>query len=159
MKSFLVHFAIIAVMVHMTFGCSWHHGFGSAHACTSQNSLSNCCSNSKNPSVRKDSDHDGHHHCDDEHESPSSKSTFDLDDHSSHNPLHPGCQDDGCTVIKTVRFVFSPLDFSVAYLGGAENSAITNNTENSGITVNPYPDYSGMARNLRTHLLLGVQIL
>ena len=113
MKSFLVHLASIAVMVHMTFGCSWHHGLAAASACSHTDSLSSCCvtvePDSHDESGHDDHDYDAHEHadhdCDDEShdESSLSDSTFDRGDQDSDNN-HFCCSDDGCNVIKVVKY-------------------------------------------------------
>ena len=167
MKSFLVHLASIAVMAHMTFGCSWHHGLGAASACTHTNSLSSCCvtseSDSHDESEHDDHDHDGHEHGDHDsgdqghNELPVSDSTFDHEDQNSdHN--HFCCSDDGCNVIKVVKYQFTSFDFVTLYLGGAEDSAILN-AASTGFAIDPFPDGMTSAPKVRAHLLLGVQLI
>ena len=139
MKSFLVHLASIAVMVHMTFGCSWHHGLAAASACSHTDSLSSCCvtvePDSHDESGHDDHDYDAHEHadhdCDDEShdESSLSDSTFDRGDQDSDNN-HFCCSDDGCNVIKVVKFKLTLFDSVTQYLGGAEASAILQSFSN-----------------------------
>jgi hypothetical protein len=158
MKSFLVHLASLAVMFHMTFGCNWHHGLGSAHACTNQTALS-CCPSDTSQLVENDDhdhDYDGHEHGDHDSDLPLT-SNFDGDN-SDRDRSHFCCQDDGCNVAKVVKFVYAPMDFSTAYLGGAENSAIAQPLV-PGFTVDPFPDCKCLALKMRTHLLLGVQLI
>ena len=165
MKSFLVHLASIAVMAHMTFGCSWHHGLGAASACTHSNSWSSCCVTSESDShdESEHDDHDGHehgHHGSGEQghdELPLSDSTFDhKDQNSSQN--HFCCSDDSCNVIKIVKYKFNSLDFVTQYLGGAEDSAILQ-AASTGFATDPFPDCTASAPKVRAHLLLGVQLI
>ena len=167
MNSFLVHLASIAVMAHMTFGCSWHHGLGTASACNHTNSLSSCCvtseSDSHDESGHDDHDHDGHEHGDhksgDEghNELPVSDSTFDHEDQGS-NQHHFCCSDDGCNVIKVVKYKFNSLDFVTQYLGGVADSAILQ-AASTGFAVDPFPDCLASAPKVRAHLLLAVQLI
>ena len=153
----IIHIASLAVMVHMTFGCNWHHGFGSAHACENQNSLSYCCASNENDSASELVDvHDCDGHGDHDHDSDLPlRSTFDADD-SEHNHSHLCCQDDGCHVIKAVKYVFTPLDFSISYLGGVEKAAIA---KASVFTVDRFPDCRFAALKIRSHLLFAVQLI
>ena len=89
---------------------------------------------------------------------PESDSTFDSEK-SSHGNNHLCCQDDCCNVIKLVKFLYVPLDFSTAYLGGAEDAAIANTSSFPGTSVNPFPDCNCLAPKMRSHLLLGVQLI
>jgi len=165
MKSFLVHLASIAVMVHMTFGCSWHHGLAAASECSHTDSLSSCCVTVE-PDSHDESghdDHDGHeradHDCDDKSHEKSSlpDSTFDHGDQDSdHN--HFCCSDDGCNVIKVVKFKFTLFDSLTQYLGGAEASAILQ-AASTGFAIDPFPDCVFFAPNVRAHLILGVQLI
>lgn len=167
MKSFLVHLASIAVMAHMTFGCSWHHGLGAASACAHTNSLSSCCvtseSDTHDESEHDDQDHDGHEHGDHQSgdhghdELPLSDSTFDHEDQNSdHN--HSCCSDDGCHVIKVVKYKFTSFNFVTQYLGGAEDSTILQ-AASTGVAIDPFPDCTASAPKVRAHLLLGVQLI
>jgi hypothetical protein len=158
MKSFLVHIASLAVMVHMMFGCNMHHGLGSANACVNQNAISTCCSSVEGEPADDGHDHDCHEHGDHDTEFPESDSTFDADK-SSHGHSHLCCQDDGCNVIKLAKFVYVPLDFSRVYLGGAENAAIAETSSYPGYSVNPFPECNCLAPKMRSHLLFAVQLI
>lgn len=168
MKSFLVHLASIAVMAHMTFGCSWHHGMGAASACNHPSSLSSCCitgdADSHDESEHEDHDHDGHEHGDHDSgeqghdELPLSDSTFDHKDQGS-NQNHFCCSDDGCNVIKVVNYKFTSLDFVTQYLGGVADSAIHKASAASGFAIDPFPECMASAPKVRAHLLLGVQLI
>ena len=132
MKSLLVHIASFAVIFHMTFGCSVHHGLGSANACVSQSGMSTCCHDGQaEPMDCDDHEDQGHDHCSHDQELPNSQSTVNYEgDGSNHSHSHLGCQDDGCSVTKVVKFVIEPLDFSTAYSGGAEDSVIATSSTN-----------------------------
>ena len=146
-------------MVHMTFGCNMHHGLGSANACVNQNAMSTCCS-SVNVEHTADGGHahDCHEHGDHDSELPELDSTFDSEK-SSHGNNHQSCQDDGCNAVKLVKFVFVPLDLSTAYLGGAEDAAIACTASYPGTSANLFPDCNCLSPNVRSHLLLGIQLI
>ncbi len=158
MKSFLVHIASLAVMVHMTFGCSWHHGLGSANACANQDTLSTCCSSVEGEHADSGHDHDGHEHGVCDAEFPELESALGAEE-PTHGHNHLCCQDDGCKLIKLVKFVYGPLDFSTTYLGGAENAAVATTMSYPGSSVNPFPDCNCLAPKMRSHLLLGKQLI
>lgn len=158
MKSILVHIASLAVMVHMTFGCNMHHGLGSANACFNQNAMSTCCSSVDVEHADDGHDHDSHEHGDHDNEFPESDSTFDSEK-SSHGNNHLCCPDDGCVVTKVVKFVFISLDFSTAYLGGAEDAAIASTLSFPGTSISRFPDCNCLAPKMRSHLLLNVQLI
>ena len=166
MKSFLLHLASIAVMAHMTFGCSWHHGLGAASACNHANSMSSCCitNDADSHDESEHHDHDGHEHGDHDsgehgqNELPLSESTFDYEDQGS-GQNHFCCSDDGCNVIKVVKYKFNSLDFVTQYLGGIADSAILKATAASGFSIGPFPDCTTSAPKVRAHLLLGVQLI
>ena len=145
-------------MVHMTFGCSMHHGLGSANACVNQNAMSTCCSSVNVEHADDGHDYDSHEHGDHDSEFPESDSKFDSEK-PSHGNNHQHCQDDGCKVIKLVKFAFVPLDLSTAYLGGAEDAAIACTASYPGTSVNLFPDCNCLAPKVRSHLLLGVQLI
>ncbi|QEG22078.1 hypothetical protein [Mariniblastus fucicola] len=159
MKSFLVHLASIAVMAHMIFGCSWHHGLSAASGCDHTGLVSSCCFTSESDS------HDDHEHEHGDHvagdqsqgEWPLPESTFDHNGQDSeHN--HFCCSDDGCNVIKVVKYQFTSFDFLTQYLGGAEDSAILK-AASSAFAIDPFPDFCSFAPQMRAHLLLGVQLI
>lgn len=158
MKSFLVHLASLAVMVHMTFGCNWHHGLGSTHACTNQSALS-CCSSDANNSADREDHEDGHEHGDHDHDSELPRTTTFDGDESSDSHSHFCCQDDGCNVTKVVKFVFKPLDFSTPYLGGAEDLAVAQLAAYPGSVIDPLPDCKCFAQKVRSHLQFSIQLI
>ena len=137
MKLILVHLASLAVMFHMAFGCHWHHGLGAADACNHQSSLSACSRVSDiEHGLGSDDDHGGHdheHHHDD-HDDADTPLTLALDndgaDHD-HDQHHSCCQDDGCSLIKVVKFKYTPLNFVTRYLDGAEDLAILKSASSS----------------------------
>lgn len=161
MKLLLIQIAAFAVVFHMTFGCLVHHGIGSSGACVNQSGLSTCrldghaepldIGDDKGPEWRN-----GNH----DQELSHSGSTVKYETHgSSHNHGHLQCQDDSCFVTNIVKFVCAPFDFSTAYLGGAEDSAVVKLSAHSGIVLEPFPDCSHTALKLHLHLLLGMQVL
>ena len=145
-------------MVHMTFGCNMHHGLGSANACVNQNAMSTCCSSVNVEHADDGHDHGSHEHGDHDSEFPESDSKFDSEK-SSYRNNHQSCQDDGCNAVKLVKFVFVPLDLSTFYLGGAEDAAIASTSSIPGTSISPFPDWNGLAPKMRSHLLLGVQLI
>jgi len=164
MKPFLEHLACMAVMVHMTFGCSWHHGIGSASACDNPNGLISCCG-----SIHSDSDeqvvcpelfeygHTCHVHVD--HDSGlSGVSGLDLFDSNRHGNSHLCCHDDGCVFLRLVEFQFIDIDFLTPYFGFVETLAILTPS-----SLNPLASYSEFFEvytpKVRTHLLNCVQII
>lgn len=162
MKLFLVHLASLAVMFHMTFGCHWHHGLGAADACNHQSSLSTSCHvGETGHETESDEDHAVHEHHDGEHEDADTPLTLafcnDGADHD-HDHQHFCCQDDGCSVIKVVKYKFSSLELIARYLGGANDLAILKSATAS-FPIDPFPDYRLYAPNVRAHLLLGVQLI
>jgi hypothetical protein len=152
MHSFLVQIASIAVMLHMTLGCSWHHGLGT-HACVNQ------CS----AKARHHDDSAADHCCDGQHEHdcqrrPGPGPTF-HDDGESHGHGHLACHDDGCNVTSLKKFVFSPLDFCTRYLDRAGSSALVAVQTLKGCEKNPFPDCEHTTTAVRAHLLFGILIL
>ena len=149
MQSLLVKIASFAVMLHMTFGCSMHHGLGN-----------NACAHQNETACEHVADHgEGHdEHDDDDHDSdlPSSLPVAE----NSHDFNHSDCCDDGCNVTQSVSFAFQSLDFSVPYLGGADTLALVERQTLGGFyTGEPVPDDVFPRGSVRAHLLLGVQIL
>jgi len=162
MKLFLVHLASLAVMLHMAFGCHWHHGLGAAGACAHQSRPSACClvqeteHDSECDEDHADQDHE-HHHGD--HEDVDAPLTLAFDsDGAGHGHHHSCCQDDGCNLIKVVQYEFTSLDFVARYLGGAEDSSILG-ADAARSLCDPFPDCRCFAPNVRAHLLLGVQLI
>ena len=145
-------------MVHMTFGCNMHHGLGSANACVNQNAISGCCSSADLEHTNDEHDHDSHGHGDHDSEFPELDSTLDAGK-SSHGHNHLCCHDDGCKVVTFVKFIYVPLDFSTAYLGGAEDAAIADTSSYRGNSVSPFPDCNCLAPKMRSHLILNVQLI
>jgi hypothetical protein len=160
MKSLLVKIASFAVVVHMTFGCSLHHGLGT-NACAHQHTSvcnHNHGSHGHFPSDHNE-DHDHQHHDHQHHDPlPDSAPISDVDE-SSHSSSHLGCCDDGCNATQFVQFEFQALDFSVPYLGGVDTLVLIENQSPAGFHVDPFPDCSHSETGVRAHLLFGVQIL
>lgn len=148
MKSLLVKIANVAVMLHMTFGCSMHHGLGT-----------NACAHQHEPACDHDADTTGHDE-DDDHldQLPDSEPAGDVDK-KSHSPKHGGCSDDGCSATQFVQFKFQALDFSIPYLGGADTLALIESESYAGFNVVPFPDRLHSETGVRAHLLFGVQII
>ena len=134
-------------MLHMTLGCSWHHGLSAPHLCLQETSLSSCCTGSvANLSVTPhEDDLTGHCHENCNHDSESPWTTEFEPNKSDHNHGHFCCQDDGCYLTKVAKFVFKSVDFSVAYLGGAEDSATSQITRGPWLAFDPFPDCRGSA--------------
>lgn len=158
-------------MLHMTFGCSWHHGFGNAHACMNQGLPSVCNHENKTAEADCGGDehnraHEEHAHGEHEHQHQEQRQpTVDelkiatACDRSDHDHGHADCQDDSCTVTQNAKPVAVPGDFMVEYLGGVESSSIADASIISGSVGDPFPDCSNTLPALRTHLLLGVLTL
>jgi len=153
MQSLLVKIASFAVMVHMTFGCSMHHGLGN-NACAHQHETA-CEHEGDSSHHDEDHDHDDHHQHDDQ--PLDSKLVGDVDE-TSHGS-HAGCCDDGCNVTQSVPFVFKSLDFSVPYLGGVDTLALIERQTLGVYNGEPVADDAFPRGSVRAHLLLGVQIL
>lgn len=151
MHSFLVHLASIAVMVHMTFGCSLHHGMGN-HACVSKCASLSCDDHADSHSV--DGDHAHHEHDGDQPVSDSELVLTDGCDDHSHNHQH--CHDDGCQVTPTVKFVFSSFDFNFQYLCTAEIAALAGSQTGRAFSIDRLTDFKHTVPHLRAHLMLGV---
>ncbi len=155
MKSLLVKIASVAVMFHMTFGCSMHHGIGT-NACAHQHETE--CDHGAD-STGHDEDHDHHEHQQHDHDQlPVSEPAFDVDD-KNQSPGHDGCCDDGCTATQFVQFKFQAIDFSVPYLGGVDTLALIERQSYAGVDVVPFSDCLHSETGVRAHLLYGVQIL
>ena len=153
MQSLLVKIASFAVMVHMTFGCSMHHGLGN-NACAHQHETA--CEHVADHG--EDHEHGHGDHVDDGHESklPSSVPVAE----SSHDFNHFDCCDDGCNLTQSVSFAFQSLDFSVPYLGGADTLALVERQTLGGFySGEPVADDAFPRGSVRAHLLFGVQIL
>lgn len=149
MKSLLVKIASVAVMFHMTFGCSMHHGLGT-NACAHQHETA-CDHDSDSNHDEDHGDHEDHDH----DQMPDSEPVGET----GHSPSHAGCSKDGCNATQFVQFKFQPLDFSVPYLGGVDTLALTESPTYSGFDVDPFPDCRHSETGVRAHLLFGVQII
>jgi hypothetical protein len=153
MQSLLVHLASIAVMVHMTFGCSLHHGIGS-HACVNQCANMGCDHHDDAHSYQGDDSSHEHEH--DEHQ-PLSDSEPVLTvgfDNQSHDHQH--CHDDSCNVTQFVKFAFSSIDFNFQYLCVAENAALAGSQTGRAFSIDRLSDFKHTKPHLRAHLMLGV---
>ncbi len=117
MKRFLVHFANLAVMIHMAFGCFWHHGFAATcthdavhvecleTATTVKPDASDCC-NSPAHSAEDSENHvpeNGVLQKEDTY--PVANSPLD------HGHDHLGCCDDGCNALITSEFNVQSFHF------------------------------------------------
>lgn len=167
MQSVLVNIATFAVIVHMTIGCHWHHGFGSSHVCPKtsiachheSDATAHDCSENKQLHAHSKEGHGNHSHDGDEHDQIPRVSLDTLADHSSHNHDHSGCQDDSCLVTQEVKTAVAPADHTVEYLGGVENSSIAGSA-NCGISANDgSPDCLLTMPGMRAHLMLCVLTL
>ena len=154
MQSILIKLTSVAVMLHMTFGCNWHHGVGT-HACTVQCSTITCS-------------HHGHDYISCSHENvdhtrdnklPLGPISASQDNGRSQRHGHFGCDDDRCKVTQSFKFVYIPCDFSSEYLGGAESIALIHCQARTIINLDRIPDGAHTETAVRAHLLLGVQIL
>ena len=152
MKSLLVKIASVAVMFHMTFGCSMHHGLGT-NACAHQHETT-CGHESDSHDHEDQGDHEHHDH----DQLPDSEPAGDADE-KSQGPSHAGCSNDGCHATQFVQFKFEPLDFSVPYLGGVDTLALIESQDCTGFSVDPFPDCKHTETGVRAHLLFGVQII
>ena len=155
MQLLLVKLASIAVMIHMTLGCNWHHGLG-VQACIGQCSTTSCSHDNKAENVECSGNHQ---HGDHNHNLPILSLTAgdDLCECDGHS--HFGCQDDGCNATKVIKFVFWPAESSSPMLCEAENSALVASLATACHAIDPFPDYSHTATSLRAHLILGVLII
>lgn len=136
-------------MLHMTFGCSMHHGLGT-NACAHQHETA--CDHEYDA-------HDDEHHGDHEHhddDQPNSELAHDVD---NHGPCHTGCSDDGCHVTQFVQFKFQSLDFSVPYFGSVDAMALVEGWNCRVSEVDPFPDRMHTRAGMRAHLHFGVQIV
>ena len=152
MKSLLVKIASVAVMLHMTFGCSMHHGFGNT-ACAHQHETA--CDHE---SDKHDEEHHGHHDHEHHDQLPDSEPAGDIDE-KSQAPCHADCSNDGCHVTQFVQFKFQALDFSVPYFGSVDALALVESQSCRGFDVDPFPDPIHARANMRAHLQFGVQIV
>lgn len=151
MNSYLVKIASVAVMFHMTFGCSMHHGIWQ-DACGHQHA--------------KECDHEAglrshddiHDHDHDHHEPRGSEPTDAFDSHS-HSSNHLGCSDDGCNVTRPNQSKFKTTDSAVPYLGGLGTLALLEGHGDSRVDIDLFPDRWHVSEGVRAHLLFGVQIL
>ena len=167
MQTLLIKFATLAVMFHMTFGCSWHHGLGGRHTCLSKNvtSLSknvtslgqaissSCCDHGNPCSAQKGSDRE---------KFPESDSLIDFHDDHSGGPGHGHflCQDDHCTYVQTG----SSFDYDVLFsLRLSLDEIVISSTETEWTSIDTLAQSrlfgSRLEMGVRAHLLLGVQIL
>ncbi len=158
MKLFLVHIANLAVVMHLTFGCNWHHGMNSIHKCSANDvSVSECCS-AEIESEPACCDHESDEPQQSEKQPSSIVCVVDEIHHESSNEhCHHGCTDDGCDFNTVVRLEFCPIDFSTAYICGHDCLAVQSFRLSLGFE-SP-PDNSFCALKLRPHLFLGVQLL
>lgn len=153
MPSLLQQLASLAVIFHLTMGCSLHHGVGIA-GCERGD-----CSHRRQPGVgEKVSDcHDsGHRHQD---LIPDCDLGFAvaLDGaESPHERDHRCCQDDECHVIKLVTTPFLAFDFRIQYLGGAENDALVSQSSPIGIGRELDANCWRSRLPVRAHLWFGV---
>lgn len=158
-KSVLLRAASFAVMLHMAFGCSWHHGFSAANACN-DTCMSSDCQTGVKPKPSHDCCHD-HEDLEDSENEPKASDPCNQKEHNE--PDSPGnhlcCCDDGCNAIPTVEFAFASIDFSTACPGGSGFTAIVGASPNSSLLVDPFPDSAYLTLKLRMHLAIGVQLI
>ena len=141
-------------MLHMTFGCNMHHGFGNT-ACAHQHETA-CDHESDEHDEEHHEHHDHEHH--DHDQLPNSELANDIDTHN-HGPCHTGCSDDGCHVTQFVQFKFEALDFSVPYFGSVDAMALVEGWNCRVSEVDPFPDRIHTRAGMRAHLQFGVQIV
>ena len=156
MQSLLVNLTSMAVLIHMMLGCNWHHGLG-VQTCVDQCSASAC----NHDEVELGDCHEGiHQHGDHDHDHPgNNQNSNDNLSENGNGHGHFGCQDDGCNATTLIKFVFWPAKLSSQCLCVAENSALVAIQARSGQDKDPFPDCSHTETPVRTHLLLGVQLL
>ncbi len=154
MQSFLVHLASVAVMIHLTFGCSLHHGIGN-HACISQCAKSGC---DRHDDLRLSQCNDAYHEHDERQPLTDSEPVV-ADDCDNHSHGHQQCHDDGCQITQFVKFDFSSIDFSFQYLCVAENAAIVGSQTGRAFADSRFTDFEHTVPHLRAHLMVGVLTL
>ena len=153
MQSLLRHLASLTVVLHLTLGCSLHHGFGIA-GCEHGN-----CSHRRQLVVgEKVSDcHDSGHRHQDPIPVRDWESAVALDGaQSSHESDHRRCPDDKCHVIKLVTTPFLACEFRIQYLGGAENDALVSQSSPIGIGRELDANCWRSRLPVRAHLWFGV---
>ena len=103
--------------------------------------------------------HGDHDHGD--HKDAGTKTTLAFDnvgeDHN-HDNHHLCCQDDGCSLIKTVKYKFTSLNCATRYLGGAEDYAILSAVF-TNFSLDSIPDCRAFTQRVRAHLLFSVQLI
>ena len=157
MKSLLVKIAMVAVMLHMTFGCSLHHGFGNT-ACAHQHETTCSHDSDAHEHSHDDSCHGHEHHDHEHHESSDSERPTNFATHQD-APCHAGCSDDGCHLTQITEFKFQSFEFSVPYFGSVDVLALVEGQSCRGFDVDPFPDPIHARANMRAHLQFGVQIV
>lgn len=148
MNSILVQLATLAVMIHMTFGCLWHHGFGT-DGCRSD-------------VHQAEHDHSGHEHA----HCQQPQLTHQLDRGSTDwlaefdgtgDPVsHDHCQDDGCIATRVAEYQLPLVAWVGFYLVGAENDFLTRRGGQPAARFSHQGKLRrAIAEPLRAHLLLG----
>ena len=155
MKLFLVHITNLAVVMHLTFGCNWHHGINSGVCCSDQNAMvAECCPTEIEPEPSC-CDHDESHAPSSRHYVPPQSCVDQQKSSTEHG--HFACVDDGCEFNTVTKLEFDPIDFSAAFFDCYESLASANKCGTARFEFPP--DFNRSALKLRPHLILGVQLL
>ncbi|MFT7633745.1 MAG: hypothetical protein ACI87E_004803 [Mariniblastus sp.] len=161
MNSLLVKIALIAVMLHMTFGCSWHHGSG-AHACQNQCDSFDC--QHGNSTTVETSSCCGQDHGD--HNFEFKANTPELPNAGvpcNQHDDHAACHHDHCDLATTAKYEIITIDLSTEYMGGATSDSLVavgrGSRHRTGFNRAPNSNTYHHAPRLRTHLLLGVLVV
>jgi hypothetical protein len=153
MQSILIHFASLAVMVHLSLGCQWHHGLGESDSCQTGNHQAH---------QRQCSDDHHHGHGHPGHRSfPLAQQAVEpgADMELAQGPIpHDRCQNDGCSATPASDYRPSRTKPIGLYLANAEDDSVGQQPSATG-KLSYRARYQFSAAPLRAHLLLGVLLI
>jgi hypothetical protein len=160
MFQYLVKSATILAMLHMVFGCAWHHGLKHPQSCITGNVAWDCCQHEQDDpdhSLRSESSAEQHDHG----MAYSNGNEYRIGhpgECEQHQPSHGVCQDDRCIfTLSTNADDESAGQLQICH-GGiwhcpiATHSPLLNSQRRQ-------PGCSGIAQGMRAHLFLTVQII
>ena len=175
-------------MVHMAFGCAWHHGIAATHTCiagkatvqsscageaNSCRSKTSCCGASSTHNQRIVDQNSGHGDCGHDHGEKKQQVDTGYSDKydfagvsaepgcaGNHSHDHSTCQNDRCSFKRVVAFDLQRLVDVDEYHGCTSATTIQlNSVRVSSKTLGRFLPSRSIAPEMRAHLYLCVMIL
>lgn len=167
MKRILVHLANLAVMIHMAFGCFWHHGFAAtcnhdvvhvdcSETVTTVRPEANDCCHSHDHSAEHSENHIPENGLLQTEEDAYPVANSPLD----HGHDHLGCCDDGCNALITSEFKVENFHFVTlnAWIAVVP-SVVMEIKVGSSSRPEVLPPNARLAPKVRSHLAKSVQLV